>query len=62
VEALRSDPRHAGLPVIALSSGVNPEAILRARRLQISEFVAKFDRSGLLLALSETQAAVGEAA
>ncbi len=62
VEALRSDPRFADLPVIALSAGVNPESIMRARKLHIAEFVAKFDRSGLLSALSETQGSVGEAA
>jgi two-component system chemotaxis sensor kinase CheA len=62
VEALRADGRFAALPVIALASGVNPDAIQRARKLRISEFVAKFDRSGLLAALAETQAAIGEAA
>jgi two-component system chemotaxis sensor kinase CheA len=62
VEALRADPRFAELPVIALSSGVNPEAIQRARKLHIAEFVAKFDRSGLLSALAETQNTIGEAA
>jgi two-component system chemotaxis sensor kinase CheA len=62
VEALRADPRFAELPVVALSSGVNPDAIQRARRLRIAEFVAKFDRSGLLSALAETQNSVGEAA
>ena len=62
VEALRADPRYVNLPVIALSSGVNPDAILRARKLHIAEFVAKFDRSGLLSALAETQSPVGEAA
>ena len=38
----------------------------RARRLRISEFVAKFDRSGLVAALAETQpdirSSIGEAA
>jgi two-component system chemotaxis sensor kinase CheA len=62
VEALRADPRYAELPVIALSSGVNPDALQRARKLRITEFVAKFDRSGLLSALAETQNALGEAA
>jgi two-component system chemotaxis sensor kinase CheA len=62
VEALRGDPRYSDLPVIALSSGVNPESILRARKLHIVEFVAKFDRSGLLTALAETQGSVEKAA
>jgi two-component system, chemotaxis family, sensor kinase CheA len=62
VEALRAEPRYANLPVIALSSGLDPDAIKRARRLRIAEFVAKFDRSGLIAALAETKAPVGEAA
>jgi two-component system, chemotaxis family, sensor kinase CheA len=62
IEALRAEPRYASLPVIALSSGLDPDAIKRARRLRIAEFVAKFDRSGLIAALAETKAPVGEAA
>jgi two-component system chemotaxis sensor kinase CheA len=34
----------------------------RARKLRIADFVAKFDRSGLVSALAETQPALGEAA
>ncbi|GGK44787.1 hybrid sensor histidine kinase/response regulator [Salinarimonas ramus] len=66
VEAVRAQARLHDVPVIALSSGVTPEAIERARRLRISEFVAKFDRSGLVAALAETQpdvrTSLGEAA
>ncbi len=62
VETIRGHGRHAGLPVIALASGVTPDAVERARRLEIAEFVAKFDRSGLVAALAETQPALGEAA
>jgi two-component system chemotaxis sensor kinase CheA len=62
VEAVRAQSRFAHLPVIALSSGVAPDAIERARKLQITEFVAKFDRSGLISALAETQVQLGEAA
>jgi two-component system, chemotaxis family, sensor kinase CheA len=62
VEALRSDPRYADMPVIALSSGINPDFLQKARRLRIAEFVAKFDRSGLLAALAETQNGLGVAA
>ena len=62
VEAVRGHASFADLPVIALSSGVSPEAIDQARRLKISEFVAKFDRSGLVSALAETQPVLGEAA
>ncbi len=62
VEAIRAGGRHAGLPVIALAAGVTPEIVERARKLQIGDFVAKFDRSGLVAALAETQTALGEAA
>jgi two-component system, chemotaxis family, sensor kinase CheA len=62
VEAIRGQGDFAHLPVIALSSRVSPEAIDQARKLRISEFVAKFDRSGLVSALAETQPILGEAA
>jgi two-component system chemotaxis sensor kinase CheA len=63
VEELRAQSRLAQLPVIALSSAVTPDAVDRARKLNIAEFVAKFDRSGLVAALAETQPAqMGEAA
>ncbi len=41
------------MPVVALTGTVGPEAIEQARSLAISDLVAKFDRSGLLAALSE---------
>ncbi|MBD8909548.1 response regulator, partial [Methylorubrum zatmanii] len=45
--------RLAELPVIALTGTVGADVIERARRLAISDLVAKFDRSGLLAALAE---------
>jgi two-component system chemotaxis sensor kinase CheA len=62
VEALRAGGRHADLPVVALAGGVTPEIVERARRLRIGDFVAKFDRSGLVAALAELEPALGEAA
>ena len=62
VASLRADSAHADIPVIALASGVNRDAIEHGRKLRISDFVAKFDRSGLLAALAGTQDALGEAA
>jgi two-component system chemotaxis sensor kinase CheA len=62
VEAMRASGRNADLPVIALAAGVTPDLVDRARRLGIGDFVAKFDRSGLVAALAETQPALGEAA
>jgi two-component system chemotaxis sensor kinase CheA len=60
-EIIRSDPRTADLPVIALSSVVSAEAIERGRRVGFHDYVAKFDRQGLIAALKE-QTGVGQAA
>ena len=60
-EALNADPRTAGLPVIGLSSVVSAEAIERGRRAGFHDFVAKFDRQGLIASLKE-QTEVGCAA
>jgi two-component system chemotaxis sensor kinase CheA len=50
---LRGDPRNADLPVIALSSVVSAEAIERGRQVGFHDYVAKFDRQGLIAALKE---------
>jgi two-component system chemotaxis sensor kinase CheA len=60
-EAVRADPRCANLPVIALSSVVSPEALERGRRVGFHDYVAKFDRQGLIAALKE-QTEIGRAA
>ena len=60
-EAVRADPRTAELPVIALSSVVSAEAIERGRRVGFHDYVAKFDRQGLIAALKE-QTEIGRAA
>jgi two-component system chemotaxis sensor kinase CheA len=60
-EALHRDERTSELPVIALSAMVSAEAIERGRKVGFHDFVAKFDRQGLIAALKE-QTGVGEAA
>ncbi len=60
-ETVRGDPRTAGLPIIALSSVVSAEAVDRGRRVGFHDYVAKFDRQGLIAALKE-QTDVGRAA
>ena len=60
-ESLRGDPRTADLPVIALSSVVSAEAVERGRDAGFHDYVAKFDRQGLIAALKE-QTEVGRAA
>jgi two-component system, chemotaxis family, sensor kinase CheA len=59
---IRANPLTADLPIIALSSYAHQTSIDQARRVGITDFVAKFDRSGLLSAIAETLPAMGEAA
>jgi two-component system chemotaxis sensor kinase CheA len=60
-ERLRADPATAEVPVIALSSMVSIEAVERGRQVGFHDYVAKFDRQGLIAALKE-QTDVGRAA
>jgi two-component system chemotaxis sensor kinase CheA len=59
--ALRANPATAEVPVIALSSVVSLEAVERGRQVGFHDYVAKFDRQGLIAALKE-QTDVGRAA
>jgi two-component system chemotaxis sensor kinase CheA len=52
-EYLRADARTASLPVVALSSVVTEDTIERGRRAGFHDYVAKFDRPGLIAALKE---------
>jgi len=61
-EAIRADARGANVPIIALSSMTSPAAIERGRQAGFHDFVAKFDRQGLIAALKETSADYAEAA
>ena len=49
-KAVRAD---RDIPVIALSSMTTPEMIERVRRAGFNDFVAKFDRQGLIAAIKE---------
>jgi two-component system chemotaxis sensor kinase CheA len=60
-EAVRADARTAELPIIGLSSVVSAESVERGRRVGFHDYVAKFDRQGLIAAIKE-QADVGRAA
>jgi two-component system, chemotaxis family, sensor kinase CheA len=51
--ALRENPHTAAIPVIALSAMVSADAIERGRAVGFYDFVAKFDRAGLVAALKE---------
>jgi two-component system chemotaxis sensor kinase CheA len=60
-EAVRGDASTVELPIIALSSVVSVDAVERGRQVGFYDYVAKFDRQGLIAALKE-QTDVGRAA
>ena len=51
--ALRQNAATAAIPVIALSAMVSADAIARGRQVGFHDFVAKFDRTGLIAAIKE---------
>ncbi len=55
-ETIRTDHNLSTMPIIALSSLVSPGAIERGRQAGFHDFVAKFDRPGLIAALKEQTA------
>jgi two-component system, chemotaxis family, sensor kinase CheA len=55
-ETIRADSHLASMPIIALSSLVSPAAIERGRQAGFHDYVAKFDRPGLIAALKEQTA------
>lgn len=60
--AIRADKQLAGIPLIALSSVATDDAVLRVRQAGFHDFVAKFDRQGLIAALKEQIANIHRAA
>ena len=56
-EVIRADQHLNKMPIIALSSVVSPAAIERGRQAGFHDYVAKFDRPGLIAALKEQTAA-----
>src|ERR1700716_1017404 len=61
-ETIRADTHLSSLPIIALSSMVSPAAIERGRQAGFHDYVAKFDRPGLIAALKEQTAETKRAA
>jgi two-component system chemotaxis sensor kinase CheA len=61
-ETIRADQNLSSLPIIALSSVVSPAAIERGRQAGFHDYVAKFDRPGLIAALKEQTAEITRAA
>jgi two-component system, chemotaxis family, sensor kinase CheA len=61
-ETIRADQHLSSMPIIALSSMVSPAAIERGRLAGFHDYVAKFDRPGLIAALKEQTAELSRAA
>ncbi len=61
-ETIRADAHLNTMPIIALSSMVSPAAIERGRLAGFHDYVAKFDRPGLIAALKEQTAETRRAA
>src|SRR5712664_3263209 len=61
-ETIRADQHLSTMPIIALSSMVSPAAIERGRLAGFHDYVAKFDRPGLIAALKEQTAEIKRAA
>ncbi|MEH2550832.1 two-component system chemotaxis sensor kinase CheA [Bradyrhizobium sp. AZCC 2262] len=61
-ETIRADHNLSTMPIIALSSLVSPAAIERGRQAGFHDYVAKFDRPGLIAALKEQTAETRKAA
>jgi two-component system chemotaxis sensor kinase CheA len=61
-ETIRADAHLSAMPIIALSSLVSPAAIERGRQAGFHDYVAKFDRPGLIAALKEQTAELSRAA
>jgi two-component system chemotaxis sensor kinase CheA len=61
-ETIRADSKLNGTPIIALSSMISPAAIERGRLAGFHDYVAKFDRPGLIAALKEQTSEIHQAA
>ena len=61
-EAVRAMPGAAEIPIIALATMVSAETVERGRAVGFHDFVAKFDRAGLVAAIKEQGADLDRAA
>ena len=55
-EQVKKNPQLAGMSLVALSSMISQEFIERGRKVGFHDYVAKFDRQGLIAALKEQTA------
>jgi two-component system chemotaxis sensor kinase CheA len=61
-EAMHATPDIAHLPVIAITAMVSADAVERGREVGFHDFVAKFDRTGLIAAIKEQGSDIDRAA
>ncbi len=61
-ETLRNDTTWGQTPIIALSSHTSPKMIQRSREVGFLDYVAKFDREGLIKTLKDCRTTIGVAA
>jgi two-component system chemotaxis sensor kinase CheA len=61
-ETMRANPSTAHLPVIAITAMVSADVIERGREVGFHDFVAKFDRTGLIAAIKEQGTDIDRAA
>jgi two-component system, chemotaxis family, sensor kinase CheA len=61
-EAIRGLPSAAETPIIAITAMVSADAIARGRAVGFHDFVAKFDRTGLIAAIKDQDPAIERAA
>jgi two-component system chemotaxis sensor kinase CheA len=61
-EAIRRLPSGADTPIIGITAMVSADAITRGRAAGFHDFVAKFDRTGLIAAIKEQDPAIERAA
>jgi two-component system chemotaxis sensor kinase CheA len=61
-EAVHAMPGRADIPIIALAAMVSADAIERGRAVGFHDFVAKFDRAGLIAAIKEQSSEFNRAA
>lgn len=59
-QKLREGSRWSATPMVALSAHASPEDFERGRQAGFTDYVAKFDREGLLQTLSQTMAGISE--
>ena len=61
-EAMRAMPDTASVPVIGITAMVSADAVERGREVGFHDFVAKFDRAGLIAAIKDQSAEINWAA